>query len=218
MKILHLSDTHGQHKNLRSLPEADVIVHSGDFTFAGSEEEAYDFMDWFCNLPYEHKVFIAGNHDMCMYGADPIGGYWWLPLPILQNTTLIVVNQQLANSCLVTQNQRGTKTGQNHGKIKSRTLRSKYPLWNTSVSFAKVQICPLKNEGKSLFLSFTTHFPTIVPQMWLLQTVLTSNGLVCENWVLNFVLHSVGHFQKRELAIEPKICHPYCPILGFVNV
>ena len=146
------------------------------------------------------------------------GGYWWLPLPILQNTALTVVNQQLANSCLVIQNQRGTKTGQNHGKIKSRTLCPKYPLWNTSVLFAKVQICPLKNEGKSLFLSFTTHFPTIVPQMWLLQTVLTSNGLVCENWALNFVLHSVGHFQKRELAIEPKICHPYCPILGFGNV
>ena len=146
------------------------------------------------------------------------GGYWWLPLPILQNMILIAVNQLFINSCLVTQNQRGTKTGQNHGKIKSRTLCPKYPLWNTSVSFAKVQICPLKNEGKSLFLSFTTHFPTIVPQMWLLQTVLTSNGLVCKNWVLNFVLHSVGHFQKRELAIEPKICHPYCPILGFVNV
>lgn len=146
------------------------------------------------------------------------GPFWWLPLPILQNTTLIAVNQPLVIFCFVKQNQRGTKTGQNHGKIKSRTLRPKYPLWNTSVSFAKVQICPLKNEGKSLFLSFTTLFPTIVPQMWLLQTVLTSNGLVCENWVLNFVLHSVGHFQKRELAIEPKICHPYCPILGLVNV
>ena len=146
------------------------------------------------------------------------GPFWWLPLPILQNTVLTVVNQLLANSCLVIPNQRGTKTGQNHGKIKSRTLCPKYPLWNTYVSFAKVQICPLKNEGKSLFFSFTTHFPTIVPQMWLLQTVLTSNGLVCENWVLNFVLHSVGHFQKRELAIEPKICHPYCPILGLVNV
>lgn len=146
------------------------------------------------------------------------GPFWWLALPILQNTVLTVVNQLLANSCLAIQNQRGTKTGQNHGKIKSRTLRSKYPLWNTSVSFAKVQICPLKNEGKSLFLSFTTHFPTIVLQMWLLQAILTSNGLVCENWVLNFVLHSVGHLQKRELAIEPKICHPYCPILGFVNV
>lgn len=146
------------------------------------------------------------------------GPFWWLPLLILQNTALIAVNQPFINSCLVTQNQRGTKTGQNHGKIKSRTLRSKYPLWNTSVSFAKVQICPLKNEGKSLFLSFTTHFPTIVPQMWLLQAILTSNSMTCEYRVLNFVLHSVGHFQKRELAIEPKICHPYCPILGLVNV
>jgi len=72
--ILHLSDTHGQHKNLKSLPEADIIVHSGDFTFAGSEEEAYDFINWFCNLPYKHKIFIAGNHDMCMYGADHIDG------------------------------------------------------------------------------------------------------------------------------------------------
>jgi len=79
---------------------------------------------------------------------DLFGGYWWLPLPILQNTTLIAVNQPLANFCFVTQNQRGTKTGQNHGKIKSRTLCPKYPLWNTSVSFAKVQICPLKNEGE----------------------------------------------------------------------
>ena len=146
------------------------------------------------------------------------GPFWWLPLPILQDTALIAVNQLFINPCLVAQNQRGTKTGQNHGKIKSRTLRPKYPLWNTSVSFAKVQICPLKNEGKSLFLSFTIHFPTIVLQMWLLQAILTSNSMVCENRVLNFVLHSVGHFQKRELAIEPKICHPYCPILGFVNV
>lgn len=165
------------------------------------------------------NVVFRTNEFLC--SADFIGSdgpFWWLPLPILQNTTLIAVNQSLVDSCLVTQNQRGTKTGQNHGKIKSRTLRSKYPLWNTSVSFAKVQICPLKNEGKSLFLSFTTHFPTIVLQMWLLQAILTSNGLVCENWVLNFVLHSVGHLQKRELAIEPKICHPYCPILGFVNV
>lgn len=146
------------------------------------------------------------------------GPFWWLPLPILQNTTFIAVNQLFIIFCLVIQNQRGTKTGQNHGKIKSRTLCPKYPLWNTSVSFAKVQICPLKNEGKSLFLSFTTHFPTIVPQMWLLQAILTSNSMTCKYQVLNFVFHSVGHFQKRELAIEPKICHPYCPILGFVNV
>lgn len=165
-----------------------------------------------CFCPYGQGV--QNRHQK----RDRFGGYWWLPLPILQNTILVAVNQSFINSCLVIQNQRGTKTGQNHGKIKSRTLCPKYPLWNTSVSFAKVQICPLKNEGKSLFLSFTTHFPTIVLQMWLLQAILTSNSMTCENRVLNFVLHSDGHFQKRELAIEPKICHPYCPILGFVNV
>lgn len=67
MKLLHLSDTHGQHKKLTSLPNADIIVHSGDFTFGGSENEAIDFMTWFCDLPYRHKIFISGNHDMCMY-------------------------------------------------------------------------------------------------------------------------------------------------------
>ncbi len=70
MTILHLSDTHGWHRRLRDLPEADIIVHSGDFCIAGTEEEAMDFMEWFCNLPYEHKIFIAGNHDDCLYGSN----------------------------------------------------------------------------------------------------------------------------------------------------
>lgn len=69
MKILHLSDTHGCHHRLRNLPEADVLVHSGDFTLTGSEAEAIDFMNWFCDIPYRHKIFICGNHDDCLYGA-----------------------------------------------------------------------------------------------------------------------------------------------------
>lgn len=74
MKILHISDTHSRHQELPPMPYADVIVHSGDFTLAGSEQEAYDFMNWFCDLPYPHKIFISGNHDMCMYGAYGIEG------------------------------------------------------------------------------------------------------------------------------------------------
>ena len=70
MTILHLSDTHGCHHRLRELPEADIIVHSGDFTMNGSEQEAIDFMNWFCDLPYAHKIFICGNHDDCLYGAN----------------------------------------------------------------------------------------------------------------------------------------------------
>lgn len=70
MKILHLSDTHGCHRRLQDLPEADIVVHSGDFTMTGSEAEAIDFMNWFCDLPYHHKIFICGNHDDCLYGAN----------------------------------------------------------------------------------------------------------------------------------------------------
>ena len=73
MKILHLSDTHGCHHRLRDLPDADIVVHSGDFCMVGTEQEAIDFLNWFCDLPYRHKIFICGNHDDCLYGAKVDG-------------------------------------------------------------------------------------------------------------------------------------------------
>ncbi|MDR2917067.1 MAG: metallophosphatase domain-containing protein [Tannerella sp.] len=70
MKILHLSDTHCKHRSLQNLPSADLIIHSGDVSFAGSEEEIIDFMEWFSVLPYKYKIFIAGNHDDCLFGSN----------------------------------------------------------------------------------------------------------------------------------------------------
>lgn len=184
---------------------ADNIL--SDFGINILEEEIDDVI-------FQTNEFLT---DATFTGSQ--GPFWWLPLPILQNTILVAVNQLFINSCLVIQNQRGTKTGQNHGKIKSRTLCPKYPLWNTSISFAKVQICPLKNEGKSLFLSFTTHFPTIVPQMWLLQTVLTSSGLVCEKCV-KFCFALCWTFSKtrtgnRTKDLPPLLSNPwFCECLN----
>lgn len=73
MKILHLSDTHGCHRDLKELSDADVVVHSGDFSMVGTETEAIDFLNWFCDLPYRHKIFICGNHDEALYGASLSG-------------------------------------------------------------------------------------------------------------------------------------------------
>ena len=70
MKILHLSDTHGQHNRLPELPWADVIIHSGDFSFGGSKREIIDFLNWFCYLPYKYKIFIAGNHDDFLWDSE----------------------------------------------------------------------------------------------------------------------------------------------------
>jgi Icc-related predicted phosphoesterase len=69
----HISDTHGLHRQLANLPAADVIIHSGDFTMAGTKEEVFDFVNWFCDLPYRYKIFIAGNHDMCLFGNELSG-------------------------------------------------------------------------------------------------------------------------------------------------
>ena len=70
MLILHLSDTHSKQHELRNLPPADIIIHSGDISFAGSENEVMDFIEWFGALPYKYKIFIAGNHDDCLLGAN----------------------------------------------------------------------------------------------------------------------------------------------------
>lgn len=72
MRILQLSDTHNQHLRLTELPAADVIVHCGDFTEYGTEEEVLDFLNWFAKLPYCYKLFVTGNHDLCLWDAEAI--------------------------------------------------------------------------------------------------------------------------------------------------
>ncbi|MDR0941330.1 MAG: metallophosphatase domain-containing protein [Bacteroidales bacterium] len=70
MKILHLSDTHAKHLQLKNLPQADIIIRSGDASFSGTETEVLDFLNWFCDLDYRYKIFVAGNHDDCLFGEQ----------------------------------------------------------------------------------------------------------------------------------------------------
>ncbi|WP_449022576.1 metallophosphatase domain-containing protein [Prevotella jejuni] len=72
MRILQISDTHNRHQQLTSMPAADVLIHCGDFTDMGTEEEVLDFLNWYISLPYSHKIFIVGNHDLCLWEADGI--------------------------------------------------------------------------------------------------------------------------------------------------
>ena len=69
MTIAFLSDTHGKHHELKNLPQADMLIHAGDLSRNGTEEEITDFIEWFGTLNYRHKIFIAGNHDDCLDGA-----------------------------------------------------------------------------------------------------------------------------------------------------
>ncbi len=63
MKILFISDTHGQHRKLQKLPQADILIHGGDVSKHGEDHEVEDFIKWFSKLDFRYKIFIAGNHD-----------------------------------------------------------------------------------------------------------------------------------------------------------
>lgn len=68
MRLLHFSDTHNLHRQLNNLPAADIVVHSGDMSMAGTGDEFMDFVGWFGALNYDYKIFIGGNHDFCLEG------------------------------------------------------------------------------------------------------------------------------------------------------
>lgn len=64
MQITFISDTHGLHHQMtEDLPGGPILIHAGDVTGRGTIREINDFLTWFADLPYMHKIFIAGNHD-----------------------------------------------------------------------------------------------------------------------------------------------------------
>ena len=63
IKIVCISDTHNQ-LDLMDIPDGDILVHAGDFTMGGKEKEIHRFREDMAMLPHEHKIVIAGNHDL----------------------------------------------------------------------------------------------------------------------------------------------------------
>ena len=67
MKIWHISDTHGSHKDLRIPEGIDVVIHSGDCSNYrdpfNNESEVREFIDWFSDIDIPKKIYVAGNHD-----------------------------------------------------------------------------------------------------------------------------------------------------------
>lgn len=74
------------------------------------------------------------------------GPFWWLAYFYAFFHLQHSVNQLFARYYSVRQIPDGTKTGQNHRKIKSRTLQVRHPLSWTSHSSAKVRFCPVKSK------------------------------------------------------------------------
>lgn len=62
LSIVCLSDTHNQHRQIKT-PECDILIHSGDISYRGTEHEIYDFLEWYAIQPGKTKILVPGNHD-----------------------------------------------------------------------------------------------------------------------------------------------------------
>lgn len=61
-RIVCISDTHSCNEQI-TVPEGDILIHSGDATITGTVDEVKQFNSWFSSLTHKRKIFIAGNHD-----------------------------------------------------------------------------------------------------------------------------------------------------------
>lgn len=80
IKLVAIADTHGHYPKL---PEGDVLVHAGDGTMMGTEEEIRELDDWFSTLTFKHIIYVPGNHDFLFEIEN-----------ILRNA-IVLINQQV---------------------------------------------------------------------------------------------------------------------------
>ena len=95
IRITFISDTHTKHKQVTSsLPGGDLLIHAGDISSMGYQHEIQQFCKWYNGLEnYDHKVFIAGNHDWGFQDntekvMEIVNSYKWIDY--LQDDTLLV--------------------------------------------------------------------------------------------------------------------------------
>jgi len=63
MKITCISDTHQHHKKIK-MPDCDMIIHAGDFTYHGEMEEVLKFLNWYREQDSKYKLLVCGNHEV----------------------------------------------------------------------------------------------------------------------------------------------------------
>lgn len=74
MKIIVISDTHGEHRALGRL-SGDVLVHCGDFALGERDQAAAlaELDAWFAQQAFRHVLCVGGNHDFLVEARQARG-------------------------------------------------------------------------------------------------------------------------------------------------
>ena len=80
VRVVCVSDTHSHHScdghthDPPAIPDGDILIHAGDFSYTGLQKEVDEFCTFLDALPHRTKIVIAGNHDISLheeYYRDP---------------------------------------------------------------------------------------------------------------------------------------------------
>jgi len=71
LKIACISDTHTYHSHIK-MPECDMVIHAGDFTYHGRLKEVLNFLNWYEELNIKHKILVCGNHEVEISMQEPL--------------------------------------------------------------------------------------------------------------------------------------------------
>lgn len=62
LKIVAISDTHNRYNKL-VIPECDILISAGDYSFQGTVSEVRNFHKWLNKQQAKHKISVQGNHE-----------------------------------------------------------------------------------------------------------------------------------------------------------
>lgn len=61
-KIVLISDVHGKWNKI-TIPECDLLISAGDYSFRGEMHMVKDFHTWLNKQPARHIISVQGNHE-----------------------------------------------------------------------------------------------------------------------------------------------------------
>lgn len=94
VRIAHMSDTFNHLKpsgKKEFMPFGEILVHSGNFTCKGTEEEFQQFDSWLASMKdyYHYRIVCLGHKDVGRFGTD-----WDTYKSLLPSATHVLCNEE----------------------------------------------------------------------------------------------------------------------------